>query len=117
MQSAKPLDSTLQLNNEGGTELHWTEYGVGGGTCQGGNCPAKTAADAAYYPFYGVFGEYRADNDPWKLQETKVSPAREYLWYFYNTTAQHLTTQVLNHTFEFPCTLNSNSASYSPSYT
>jgi hypothetical protein len=48
--------SSPQLNHEGGKEVHWTEYGVGGGTCQTGNCVAETAADTSYYPFYGVFG-------------------------------------------------------------
>lgn len=76
-------------------ELHWTEYGVGGGACQSGDCAAETAADAAYYPYFGVFGPYRAEMDPWKLQEAKPPPPREYLWYFYNTTAQYLANQVL----------------------
>ena len=63
----------LQLNREGGKELHWTEYGVGGGTCQGGNCVARTAADASYYPFYGIWGPYRPETDPWKLQARLLS--------------------------------------------
>ena len=75
-------------------ELHWTEYGVGGGTSQRGDTAASTAADTAYYPYFGVFGSYRAASDPWKLQETQPPPPREYLWYFYNTTAQYLATQV-----------------------
>ena len=56
MIKALTLHALAQLNHEGGKELHWTEYGVGGGTCQTGDCVAETAADASYYPFYGVFG-------------------------------------------------------------
>ena len=41
-----------------GKKLYWNEYGVGGGTNQDGEVKALTAADAAEYPFFGVFGTY-----------------------------------------------------------
>jgi ribosomal protein S27E len=35
-----------------------SEYGVGGGVHQNGSVPAKTAADAAQFPFFGIWGSY-----------------------------------------------------------
>lgn len=140
----------MQLALTKGKEIHWTEYGVGGGTCQSGNCvaevrcnlaaapsrlllgmaglperhclddirglkvlkhpaqllhaggicltlasaAAQTAAQAAHYPFFGIWGPYRAEMDPWQLAAKQPPPPRQYLWYFYNQTAQYLTDQV-----------------------
>jgi len=36
---------------------------------------------------------YRAETDPWRLTDAEPSPPREYLWRFYNTTAQYLAQQ------------------------
>ena len=47
-----------------GKELWWNEYGVGGGASQNGNVPAKTAAQAAATPFFGVFGAYQKARRP-----------------------------------------------------
>jgi hypothetical protein len=35
-----------------------SEYGVGGGIHQNGSVPAKTAAEAAQLPFFGIWGSY-----------------------------------------------------------
>lgn len=42
-----PLFS-MQLALVKGKELHWTEYGVGGGTCQSGNCVAEVRLSRLY---------------------------------------------------------------------
>lgn len=85
--------SLEKLTMVAGKELHWTEYGVGGGMCQSGNCIAKTAAQAAHYPYFGIWGPYREDTDPWQLNSMEVSQPRKYLWYFYNQTAHYLANQ------------------------
>lgn len=54
----------------------------------------QTAAQAAHYPFFGIWGPYRSEMDPWQLAAKKPPPPREYLWFFYNQTAQYLTDQV-----------------------
>lgn len=38
----------MQLALVKGKELHWTEYGVGGGTCQSGNCVAEVRLSRLY---------------------------------------------------------------------
>ena len=42
-----------------GKEIHFIEFGVGGGTSQAGDTPARTASEAAWYPYFGIFGAYR----------------------------------------------------------
>jgi hypothetical protein len=39
-----------------------SEYGVGGGVHQNGSVPAKTAAEAAQFPFFGIWGSYNPAN-------------------------------------------------------
>ncbi len=68
-----------------GKELFWNEYGVGGGSSQDGNTPAKTAAQAASTPFFGVFGAYTRARDPWQTPEV-----RNYNHYFYRKTLEYL---------------------------
>jgi hypothetical protein len=68
-----------------GKELWWNEYGVGGGASQNGNVPAKTAAQAAATPFFGVFGAYQKARDPWQTPEVKA-----YNHYFYQQTLAYL---------------------------
>ena len=64
---------------------------MGGGTNQNGQVKATTAAQAAEYPFFGVFGQYTQANDPWNLYEpNSPPPTREYLFYFYNMTIAYL---------------------------
>jgi hypothetical protein len=68
-----------------GKKLYWMEYGVGGGRSQMGNVKATTASEAAATPFFGVFGDYRASTDPWK-----VPAIRDYMHYFYAQTINYL---------------------------
>lgn len=68
-----------------GKELFWNEYGVGGGSSQDGNTPAKTAVQAAATPFFGVFGAYTRARDPWQTPEV-----RNYNHYFYRKTLEYL---------------------------
>ena len=68
-----------------GKELWWNEYGVGGGASQDGNTPAKTAAQAAATPFFGVFGGYVKARDPWQTPQVK-----DYNHYFYRQTLAYL---------------------------
>jgi hypothetical protein len=46
-------------------ELHFSEFGIGGGTCESGNCVANTFKDATNTPYYGIFGDYKRGTDPW----------------------------------------------------
>ncbi len=57
-------------------------------------CIAQTASQAAHYPFFGIWGPYRAEMDPWQLNAKEPPPPREYLWHFYNQTAAYLADQV-----------------------
>lgn len=58
---------------------------MGGGSSQDGNTPAKTAAQAAATPFFGVFGAYSRARDPWQTPEV-----RAYNRYFYRKTLEYL---------------------------
>ncbi|KAK2076272.1 hypothetical protein QBZ16_001204 [Prototheca wickerhamii] len=42
-----------------GKGIQFSEFGVGGGISQNGDSPARTAEEAAYNPYFGVFGSYR----------------------------------------------------------
>ncbi len=68
-----------------GKELWWNEFGVGGGASQNGGVPAKTAAQAAATPFFGVFGAYQKARDPWQTPAVK-----DYNHYFYRQTLAYL---------------------------
>lgn len=57
-------------------------------------CTVQTASQAAHYPFFGIWGPYRAEMDPWQLNAKEPPPPREYLWHFYNQTAAYLADQV-----------------------
>lgn len=50
-----------------------------------GNVKATTASEAAATPFFGVFGSYAPDNDPWA-----VPAVRDYMHYFYAQTINYL---------------------------
>jgi hypothetical protein len=68
-----------------GKEIVWIEWGVGGGASQNGNTPAETGLEAAYFPFWGVFGPYDVSKDPWKN-----APVQEYLHHYVNQTSAYL---------------------------
>lgn len=48
-----------------------SEYGLGGGVKINGNVPARTAVDAARFPFYGVWGSYQRTTDPWRTPQVR----------------------------------------------
>ena len=74
-----------------GKKVHFSEYGLGGGSSQNGDVKAKTAEEAALYPFFGIFGGYRRDTDPWELAYLdRPSPVRDYQRYFYTKTLEYL---------------------------
>ncbi|PSC70429.1 acetyltransferase, partial [Micractinium conductrix] len=43
---------TLKELYDSGKEIHWIEWGIGGGISQNGDTPAKTAIEAANYPYW-----------------------------------------------------------------
>ncbi len=74
-----------------GKYVHFSEYGLGGGVSQNGDVKASDAAGAAKFPFFGLFGAYSRENDPWVLYDlAKPSAVRDYLRYFYGKTLEYL---------------------------
>lgn len=74
------------------------EYGVGGGRSQMGNVKATTASEAAATPFFGVFGAYAPESNPWTIPSV-----RDYMHYFYAQTINYLRSQgVRQHSSFFP---------------
>lgn len=74
----------------GGTELHYSEYGLGGGTSQNGDQPAKTKEEAAYTPFFGIGGTYDCAKDPFDMCHPETpNPVRDYRRYYYEKSAQY----------------------------
>lgn len=69
-----------------GIELHYSEYGLGGGTSPAGNRRAYSAEQAAHTPFYGMFGPYVKLEDPW----SNSAAVRDYMHSFYRRTLQWL---------------------------
>lgn len=73
-----------------GKEIHYSEYGIGGGTSQNGNVPAKTAEEAAYTPFFGIEGPYACAKDPFDMCHSDIqNPVRDYRRYYYNSSAEY----------------------------
>ncbi|KAF8073017.1 rpsQ [Scenedesmus sp. PABB004] len=81
---------TLTLNK--GKALVLSEYGVGGGVHQNGSVPARTAADAASTPFFGIFGSFSDAIDPWctSAPETQHVEVRDWRRRFYKETSRWL---------------------------
>lgn len=74
-----------------GKEVHWIEFGVGGGSSPTGDKKATTAEEAAYTPFFGMSGPYTRAKDPFVLYDlSRPSPVRDYARWFYNKTAEYL---------------------------
>jgi hypothetical protein len=81
---------SLKEITDAGTELHYSEYGVGGGTSQNGDVPAKTAEEAAYTPFFGIGGTYSCSKDPFQMCSPDVpNPVRDYRRYYYKKSAEY----------------------------
>lgn len=91
------MDQELGLYNmslgeltTGGTELHYSEYGLGGGTSQNGDRPATTAEESAYTPFFGIGGSYACSKDPFDMCHPDVpNPVRDYRRYYYAKSAEY----------------------------
>lgn len=74
-----------ELVTDYGKQIHWIEWGIGGGISQNGDTPATTALQAAQYPFWGIWGPYNASRNPW------ADPAvRDYMLYYVNQNSQYL---------------------------
>lgn len=80
------------------TAIHYAETGVGGGAAQDGKTPARTADEAAFYPYWGIQGPHRCDLDPFKMCEcdeitgecNSQNPVREYRRNFYKSFSEYL---------------------------
>eukprot|EP00884_Botryococcus_braunii_P003248 jgi/Botrbrau1/12924/Bobra.92_1s0004.1 len=70
----------VDLIENKGKKLYWMEYGVGGGISQDGNVKARTAAEAAATPFFGIFGPYNPARDPFFGDNNPVRGYRNYLF-------------------------------------
>ncbi|PRW39302.1 Palmitoyl-monogalactosyldiacylglycerol delta-7 chloroplastic [Chlorella sorokiniana] len=71
---------TLKQLQADGIEIHWGEFGVGGGTSPTGDKKATTAEEAAYTPFFGMSGPYTREKDPFILYDlAQPSPTAHYL--------------------------------------
>uniref|UniRef100_A0A383W7Z6 Glycoside hydrolase family 5 domain-containing protein n=1 Tax=Tetradesmus obliquus TaxID=3088 RepID=A0A383W7Z6_TETOB len=79
------------IHNQG-KALILSEYGVGGGVHQNGSVPAKTAAEAAQFPFFGIWGSYSPAIDPWNTTapEDKHIEVRDWRRRFYKETSRWL---------------------------
>lgn len=73
------------MNGRAGKEIHWIEWGIGGGASQNGDTPAATALEAAYFPYWGIWGPYNASRDPWQNPDV-----RAYMHHYVNMTSQYL---------------------------
>ncbi|PRW45181.1 hypothetical protein C2E21_6228 [Chlorella sorokiniana] len=76
---------TLRELVDMGKEIHWIEWGIGGGVAQTGDQPARTALGAAHTPYFGVQSPYNKSRDPWQIPEV-----RDYMRYFVNQTSEYL---------------------------
>ncbi len=80
------------------TAIHYAETGVGGGAAQDGRTPAKTADEAAFYPYWGIQGPHTCELDPFKMCECDMmtgecsapNPVREYRRDFYQGFSEYL---------------------------
>ena len=72
--------ATLPTSPYAGVEIHWIEWGVGGGISQSGDQPAQTALQAAYYPFWGAQAAAAAagvaPGRPWTHTPARIPPTR-----------------------------------------
>lgn len=81
--------SVKDLVDTYGRQIHYVEYGVGGGVSgTATTVAAKTAEEAGYFPFFGISGVYSCDKDPFGgCTPNAPNPVREYRQYFYNQSA------------------------------
>eukprot|EP01024_Parvocaulis_polyphysoides_P038886 TRINITY_DN3511_c0_g2_i1.p1 TRINITY_DN3511_c0_g2~~TRINITY_DN3511_c0_g2_i1.p1 ORF type:complete len:548 (-),score=70.28 TRINITY_DN3511_c0_g2_i1:1419-2846(-) len=78
------------LMSKHGLEFHYSEYGIGGGAGQRGSATGTTQEEVAKTPFFGIFGPYNRQTDPWQMYSSTISPARQYMHYYYTQTIKML---------------------------
>ncbi|KAL6772121.1 hypothetical protein ACKKBG_A29000 [Auxenochlorella protothecoides x Auxenochlorella symbiontica] len=84
-------DLSLEDLVDDGKEIHFVEFGIGGGTNQAGVGVARTAEQAAYYPFYGIYGAYSCQADPFNMCDLVTpSPVRDYRRKYFEGISQYL---------------------------
>ncbi|GIL64350.1 hypothetical protein Vafri_18320, partial [Volvox africanus] len=66
-------------------DLHYSEFGMGGGASPLGTVPARSPDQASRMPFYGVWGAYRGNSDPWAPPKM-----RSFMHSFYRKTLDWL---------------------------
>lgn len=82
---------TLRKLADEGKEIHWIEFGIGGGDSQNGDRIATDPLQAAYYPYFGIGGRYTRALDPWTTYAPEQPNAvRDYMHHYYNATSQYL---------------------------
>ena len=82
--------SLNELTEDLDTKIHYSEYGVGGGTSQNGDVPAKTGDEAAYTPFFGIAGSYSCEKDPFGMCNlNEPNTVRDYRRRYYNMTSTY----------------------------
>jgi hypothetical protein len=71
-------------------QVHYSEYGVGGGTNNDGTQAATTAQAAAETPFFGLGGAYTCAADPFQMcTPDQPSPVRDFRRYFFDQSAAY----------------------------
>eukprot|EP00879_Flechtneria_rotunda_P011737 GHRR01012258.1.p1 GENE.GHRR01012258.1~~GHRR01012258.1.p1 ORF type:complete len:433 (+),score=130.19 GHRR01012258.1:664-1962(+) len=60
------------LISSGKVELQYSEFGLGGGGSYGGGQVARNPGDVALRPFFGIYGVYAPDKDPWAIASNKA---------------------------------------------
>lgn len=82
-----------------GTEIHFGEFGVGGGISNDASQPAQTAQQAAETPFFGVGGTYTCERDPFQMCYPSIpNPVRDYRRRYYNEAAKYFEQGGCNYT-------------------
>jgi hypothetical protein len=64
----KGLGMNLSKLQQNGISLHFSEFGIGGATCSGNGNPASTGIQATPCPWFGMFGTFDPDTNPWRTQ-------------------------------------------------
>lgn len=81
---------TLKDLVKAGVEIHFGEFGMGGGVSNRNNMPAKTAQQAAETPFFGVGGSYTCANDPFQMcYPDTPNEVRDYRRRYYEEAAKY----------------------------
>ena len=74
-----------------GAGVRFAEFGVGGGAAQDGATPAKTAAEAAYFPFFGLSGPRTCESDPFEMCDgRRTNGPREYRREYFAKASEYL---------------------------